>query len=441
MEVKYQKDINHNYMTIQAEKEIDMDSYPIRMLLGNEIASLVPCRIQAVDGGRVFCYEIGSKETAEACFMKQKLGKKEIRFLMQGIIQVIQDMQAFLLDVNQLVIRPELLYYDREKNILQFCYFPGYDHQIQEQIRNFLEQMLPLIDHGEPGAVTMGYGMYQKAIEKSFQLEQLKEYLYKEDTEEKEQPQKEIKIELTEEEPQVQPEEPAEKEKIPWDTLIFSCIWTVVLLGICCLRFLGYLDFLTVPMILGIFIFVMSAVCINAFLWKKQRKKGDGGGKVWTESSALQASIQWPGKSEVDTEQVQKIYREEQSEQEAEVSKEESPEPRPLSLDDTQPLPAIRVPANAWLISKETEKRPDIELTGDLTVIGKAENVDVQILVPTVSRVHAKIWRDEEQYYLRDLDSKNGTFVNGSQIFRKNNCRILPGDEVRFADAVYIFRV
>lgn len=441
MEVKYQKDINHNYMTIQAEKEIDMDSYPIRMLLGNEIASLVPCRIQAVDGGRVFCYEIGSKETAEACFMKQKLGKKEIRFLMQGIIQVIQDMQAFLLDVNQLVIRPELLYYDREKNILQFCYFPGYDHQIQEQIRNFLEQMLPLIDHGEPGAVTMGYGMYQKAIEKSFQLEQLKEYLYKEDTEEKEQPQKEIKIELTEEEPQVQPEEPAEKEKIPWDTLIFSCIWTVVLLGICCLRFLGYLDFLTVPMILGIFIFVMSAVCINAFLWKKQRKKGDGGGKVWTESSALQASIQWPGKSEVDTEQVQKIYREEQSEQEAEVSKEESPEPRPLSLDDTQPLPAIRVPANAWLISKETEKRPDIELTGDLTVIGKAENVDVQILVPTVSRVHAKIWRDEEQYYLRDLDSKNGTFVNGSQISRKNNCRILPGDEVRFADAVYIFRV
>ena len=185
MEVKYQKDINHNYMTIQAEKEIDMDSYPIRMLLGNEIASLVPCRIQAVDGGRVFCYEIGSKETAEACFMKQKLGKKEIRFLMQGIIQVIQDMQAFLLDVNQLVIRPELLYYDREKNILQFCYFPGYDHQIQEQIRNFLEQMLPLIDHGELGAVTMGYGMYQKAIEKSFQLEQLKEYLYKEDTEEK----------------------------------------------------------------------------------------------------------------------------------------------------------------------------------------------------------------------------------------------------------------
>ena len=441
MQVNYQKDINHNYMTIQAEREIDMDSYPIRMLLGNEIASLVPCRIQAVDGGRVFCYDIGSRETAEVCFMKQKLGREAIRFLMQGIIQVIQDMQAFLLDVNQLVIQPEMLYYDKEKNGLQFCYFPGYDHQIQEQIRNFLEQILPLIDHGEPGAVAMGYGMYQKATEKSFQLEQLKEYLYKEEEEEKEQNQKEVKAEFVEEEPKVKQEEMTDDEKVPWDTLIFSCIWTVLLLGICCLRFLGYLDFLTVPMILGIFIFVMSAVCINAFLWKKQNKKNSGCGKGWTESSALQASIQWPGKSEVDTGQVQKIYQEEQQKQKTVQPEETEADSRPLSLDDTQPLPTIKVPVNAWLISKEAEKRPDIELTGDLTVIGKTEEVDVQIPLPTVSRVHAKVWRDEEQYYIKDLNSKNGTFVNGSQISGKNNCRIVPGDEVYFADAGYTFRV
>ena len=441
MQVNYQKDINHNYMTIQAEREIDMDSYPIRMLLGNEIASLVPCRIQAVDGGRVFCYDIGSRETAEVCFMKQKLGREVIRFLMQGIIQVIQDMQAFLLDVNQLVIQPEMLYYDKEKNGLQFCYFPGYDHQIQEQIRNFLEQILPLIDHGEPGAVAMGSGMYQKATEKSFQLEQLKEYLYKEEEEEKEQNQKEVKAEFVEEEPKVKQEEMTDDEKVPWDTLIFSCIWTVLLLGICCLRFLGYLDFLTVPMILGIFIFVMSAVCINAFLWKKQNKKNSGCGKGWTESSALQASIQWPGKSEVDTGQVQKIYQEEQQKQKTVQPEETEADSRPLSLDDTQPLPTIKVPVNAWLISKEAEKRPDIELTGDLTVIGKTEEVDVQIPLPTVSRVHAKVWRDEEQYYIKDLNSKNGTFVNGSQISGKNNCRIVPGDEVYFADAGYTFRV
>lgn len=460
MQVNYQKDINHNYMTIQAEKEIDMDCYPIRMLLGNEIASLISCRIQAVDGKRVFCYEVGSRETVESRFFKKKLTKEDIRFVMQGIFQVIQEMQAYLLDVNQLVILPELMYYDRGKHMLQFCYFPGYDHQIQEQIRSFLEQILPLIDHGDATAVAMGYGMYQKAIEKNFQLEQMKECLYKEEEVEKEQPRSEQKAEQMQKEEEIKTEEAAEKEKIPWDTLIFSCLWTVALLGICCLRFLGYLDFLTTPMILGIFIFVMSAVCINAFLWKRQQKKGNRGKKSWAESSALQASIQWPGKSEVDVEQNMEAKKEEQIEaaknmeslQKTAVSQEtkslhktedlqQTKTAQELDLGDTQPLPAIRLPENAWLISRETEKLPDIELTGDLTVIGKAESVDVKILLPTVSRVHAKIWRDEEQYYLRDLDSRNGTFVNGNQISGKNNCRILPGDEVRFADAVYIFRV
>lgn len=460
MQVNYQKDINHNYMTIQAEKEIDMDCYPIRMLLGNEIASLISCRIQAVDGKRVFCYEVGSRETVESRFFKKKLTKEDIRFVMQGIFQVIQEMQAYLLDVNQLVILPELMYYDRGKHMLQFCYFPGYDHQIQEQIRSFLEQILPLIDHGDATAVAMGYGMYQKAIEKNFQLEQMKECLYKEEEVEKEQPRSEQKAEQMQKEEEIKTEEAAEKEKIPWDTLIFSCLWTVALLGICCLRFLGYLDFLTTPMILGIFIFVMSAVCINAFLWKRQQKKGNRGKKSWAESSALQASIQWPGKSEVDVEQNMEAKKEEQIEaaknmeslQKTAVSQEtkslhktedlqQTKTAQELALGDTQPLPVIRLPENAWLISRETEKLPDIELTGDLTVIGKAESVDVKILLPTVSRVHAKIWRDEEQYYLRDLDSRNGTFVNGNQISGKNNCRILPGDEVRFADAVYIFRV
>lgn len=446
MQVNYQKDINRNYVTIQAEKEMDTDSYPIRMLLGNEIASLVPCRIQAVDGGRVFCYEIGSRETVEFCFMQKKLGKQAIRFLMQGIIQVIQDMQVFLLDVNQLVIRPELLYYDRGKNMLQFCYFPGYDHPIQEQIRNFLEQILPLIDHAEAGAVTMGYGMYQKVIEKSFQLEQLKECLYKEDELPEKPIREEVKTDFVEEEAEEKMQEVEEKEKIPWDTLIFSCIWTVLLLGICCLRFFGYLDFLTVPMLLGIFIFVMSAVCINTFLWKRQHKKGDSGGKAWAQGGALQASIQWPGKSEVDTEQVQKIFREQQNESQEEMPQkeefcQEKTMRQPLSPDDTQPLPEIRISANAWLVSKEEGKYSDIELTGDLTVIGKTEEVDVQIPLSTISRVHAKIWRDDEQYYIRDLNSKNGTFVNGSQISGKHNCRILPGDEVYFADAGYTFRV
>ena len=47
-------------------------------------------------------------------------------------------------------------------------------------------------------------------------------------------------------------------------------------------------------------------------------------------------------------------------------------------------------------------------------MIGKLEQAsDVVISLPTVSRVHARIRKTGENYYLADLNSRNGTSVNG----------------------------
>lgn len=49
-------------------------------------------------------------------------------------------------------------------------------------------------------------------------------------------------------------------------------------------------------------------------------------------------------------------------------------------------------------------------------LIGSSPDCDVVIPRPTVSRRHCRLVRTEGQYSLEDLDSRNGTFVNGTQI-------------------------
>ena len=63
---------------------------------------------------------------------------------------------------------------------------------------------------------------------------------------------------------------------------------------------------------------------------------------------------------------------------------------------------------------------------------------------PTLSRLHAALERYEAGWCVRDLDSRNGTFVNGQRIWRERPLR--PGDELRvgatrliFAEALYRF--
>src|SRR5215510_15554184 len=57
----------------------------------------------------------------------------------------------------------------------------------------------------------------------------------------------------------------------------------------------------------------------------------------------------------------------------------------------------------------------------------KAEN-DLQLLSDTVSRQHAEIVYDEDSYYLIDIGSKRGTYVNDQRIER---CALQHLDRIR----------
>lgn len=56
---------------------------------------------------------------------------------------------------------------------------------------------------------------------------------------------------------------------------------------------------------------------------------------------------------------------------------------------------------------------------------------------PVVSRFHAKIVREGESYYLEDLNSTNGTCVNGKMLGYRDKVELNPEDTIMFADECY----
>lgn len=67
-------------------------------------------------------------------------------------------------------------------------------------------------------------------------------------------------------------------------------------------------------------------------------------------------------------------------------------------------------------------------VVGDLPlIIGRSPDVEVVVNDPNVSRQHAEVWRTTEGVAVRDLQSTNGTFVNGHRI---SAVSLSPRDEV-----------
>jgi signal transduction histidine kinase len=57
----------------------------------------------------------------------------------------------------------------------------------------------------------------------------------------------------------------------------------------------------------------------------------------------------------------------------------------------------------------------------------------------TVSRRHAELTPDEGVWYIRDLQSQNGTYVNGQRIGER--LRLRPGDQIRVGSSLFVFGV
>ena len=111
-----------------------------------------------------------------------------------------------------------------------------------------------------------------------------------------------------------------------------------------------------------------------------------------------------------------------------------------MDYGETVVLSAGTVSGPASLVSKEPGELATIYLNEDLTVIGKLETAcDAVISLPTVSRIHAKIRKKEENYFLSDMNSRNGTSVNGRLLRPDEEYQLEPEDEVDFAQARYIF--
>lgn len=79
-----------------------------------------------------------------------------------------------------------------------------------------------------------------------------------------------------------------------------------------------------------------------------------------------------------------------------------------------------------------------IPLRGNPVVFGRGEDADIQILVPEVSRRHARMEFEPLTTAIEDLGSKNGTLINNTPIVNRHELR--SGDTIGIGPTTMIYR-
>lgn len=176
MEISYKKDGINNYMIIRNQKDVEND-YKLQMLINNKIEGILSINIKKINNENQFYYDITSKNSMRSLFVKNKVGAKDIEQFINSMAIVAKSMKEYLLDINNIVFDMDIIYWDSKKKVYNFCYYPFTEQGMKEGLNGLFLELLELLNHNDREAVVIGYGLQQKIISENFTITELKEYV------------------------------------------------------------------------------------------------------------------------------------------------------------------------------------------------------------------------------------------------------------------------
>ncbi len=472
LQIEYKKDMQKNYLIIKQPNTITKKSYEMKMLINNQIQGLLNMELRTIDGNEEYYYNITGKQPMSVLFQKETLKENQIRGILLEIINTLKRGKEYLLLEENFILSPEYIYLDLEQLKPELIYFSDYKKSIREQILQLIEYMMDKVDYEDKKAVFLIYGIYKVSREEHITFEKLLKFL-EEKNELKEELQRKEKLEqeIWKEEENVIHMEMAvesEEEKKKYPLWVFlGCIISVfisltfiivtVRFGIVFDKVTGELLIEKMIAILGI-IGALEAYLLLRILDEKNKiayidkkidyiKPVDEKRKLenckWKEKDILFSEENYSkqnkkteiikGKKEDIEEGTALLAREEEIERETVLLAEKEEIERETTL--------LAKREEYVLIPSKSELYVPIFLFEFPFFIGTLKTkVDCVIDNRAVSRFHAKLEKEEEHFYLIDLNSTNGTFLNGTRLIANQKKEIVIGDYITFADVVYQFQ-
>ena len=463
MEAEYRQDLCKRTMVVTREGG-EKQSFKEKMVIKNSIRGLAKLNIRHLNGESCYSFDMGSCQTLKNVFEGNPISRKELKALFSGILKVSEEMGKYLLDVHDLMMEPEHIFWDLERGEPVFCYYPE-NPEGEEGYLALGQFLIDAADKKDDETVKAAYDYFDR-ISEGILLpgDILKGREIRE--EHGESPERtppagteEIKRPLENTNPVFEgetnslslskiwrddenyylgdsaPEKKTEENRgklivflsfIP--AVIASGIYAYVFLNPSVMRVLSLSDRDYIRG--GIAVIVVSGlfITLGIYIWNKRKKEEEDRIK---DMDSLNSDIR------------QEEFRfdplEEKILKKSENDGVEDSDATVLLSDYSGNGRIKRIPLLSGRIGGE-EREYRIERTPYM--IGKMRNkADAVLPDPKVSRIHACIREEEGHYYLSDLNSTNGTAVNERALKGSETAELFDGDTLRFADVTLTFRL
>ncbi|MCD5401726.1 FHA domain-containing protein [candidate division NPL-UPA2 bacterium] len=473
--VSHSSDAKTSYLVLQVGKHEKIIKHQVTTLAKNPVHTILQFKIIPKDDIMSFYYDITSKQTLAQTLKRKKFSKTEITDILIKICRVIIDCDNYYLHENNFLVSEDYIYINPATLEISLVYIPLElsGKQLNTEFYRLVNKLISNIDNTRGANSDFVHQTLVEINVEPFNFPQFSQYLAEVIVGGKDEPPaiesravyrtSENKREpLLQEPPARQPEQKSKKvlkkqtvthqpsqQNIPQEeniakgqddkkkkTVIILLVQVLLLIGLALVTLetnliidqAGVLDLTT----LAALVLIVGAVDIlivkkllageeSRTAEEKVKKQKQNNSKVKSKSkSKPRKQIKMPSKKDAKIAKI--IPRERDSEPDSENFA--------TVLMDSGP----DTEKGAYVSQVVNGEMKKIKISNNPFMIGKLRGqVDFLVDSSTVSRIHAEICREDETYYIVDLNSRNGTYLNGEKIQSNTRYQLKNGDMLTFA--------
>lgn len=162
-------------MRITTDENSKDNSHDFReqMLLNNSIEGLLSFEIIEIDGKKTYEYKVENMESLEMKCEKEKLKGVKIAAFLDNILTILSRCSEYMLQESDFCLEPDSIYLDKNEKI-QLAYFPGFCKNTLEQLNHLSDFLMNRVDYNDDLAVVLIYAFYMKTKETNCTIDELK---------------------------------------------------------------------------------------------------------------------------------------------------------------------------------------------------------------------------------------------------------------------------
>ena len=173
MNINFKNDISSSFMVIENVKEFSQHDFEYKMMLANNIRSLLKFDYEVINDKTNLLYDISGMETLGKKFEVLKMSFDNLKGLLVSINSALMVLKEYLLDHNNIILKKECIFTDDDGTNYNFCYYPQYKGDLKLEMRELTAQILSFIDYNDQKAVRLAYYVQRQSQEENFTMDSI----------------------------------------------------------------------------------------------------------------------------------------------------------------------------------------------------------------------------------------------------------------------------